>query len=95
MTSHDCDFAALIHAGADYSVITSNLAPELKKVLTKLKGPNILTAGNHLIAPTSLCTARVGIRGYTCVGGYIVLAECSRDVILGIDFRLSNKAMID
>lgn len=85
---------ALVDTGADYSVISSNLAEELKKVLTHWNGPHIRTAGGH-IAPTSRCTARVGIRGYTYVADFIVLPECSRDVKLVMDFLQANGAVID
>lgn len=48
-----------------------------------------------MIAQTGRCTSRVGIRGYTYVGSFIVVAECSRDVILGMDFLRANEAVID
>lgn len=95
MTIDDCAVTALVDTGADYSVISSALAKELKKVLTQWNGPRIRTAGGHLITPTGRCTARVGIRGFTYVGDFVVLAECSRDMILGMDFLQMNGAVID
>lgn len=86
---------ALVDTGADYSVISSNLARELRKVLTQWTGPHIRTAGGHLVTPTGQCTVRVTIRGYTYVGDFIVLPECSRDVILGMNFLQTNGAIID
>lgn len=94
VTIDGCDVTALIDTGADYSVISSHLAQELKKVLTQWTG-HVRTAGGHLIAPTGRCTARVGIRGYCYVGEFLVLPECSRDVILGMDFLRANEAVID
>lgn len=86
---------ALVDTGADYSVISSELARKLKKVLTPWKGPQVRTAGGHLIDPTGKCTARIGIRGFTYVASFIVISECSRDLIIGMDFLQANGAVID
>lgn len=53
----DVETIALIDTGADYSVISSMLAKKLKKVLTHWTGPQIRTAGGHLVSPVGLCTA--------------------------------------
>lgn len=81
--------------GADHSVISKALATSLKKVITPWTGLQIRTAGGHLITPAGRCTARVEIRGFTYVGTFVVLSECSRDLILGMDFLNSNGAVID
>lgn len=86
---------ALVDTGADYSVISSELVRTLRKVLTPWRGSPVRTAGGHLIEPTGRCTARVGIRGFTYVASFIVLAKCSRDLIIGMDFLLANGAVIN
>lgn len=58
-------------------------------------GPQIRTAGGHLITPLGRCTARIGIRGFSYVADFVVLPECSKDVILGMDFLLTNGAIIN
>lgn len=86
---------ALVDTGADYSVVSYALAKDLKKVLTPWNGPHIRTAGSHLIKPLGICTARILIRGVTYVIEFIVLPDCSRDIILGMDFLHANGAIID
>lgn len=86
---------ALADTGADHSVISQTLAATLKKVLTPWSGLQIRTAGGHLITPVGRCTARIKIHGFTYVNAFIVLPECSRDLILGMDFLLTNGAIID
>lgn len=86
---------ALVDTGADYSVVSYALAKQLKKVLTPWNGPHVRTAGGHLISPLGICTARVLIRGVTYVTEFVVLPDCSRDVILGMDFLHANGAIID
>lgn len=44
---------ALIDTGADYSVISYELAKKLKKVLTEWNGHQIRTAGGHLVMPSA------------------------------------------
>ncbi|XP_077508532.1 uncharacterized protein LOC144119896 [Amblyomma americanum] len=87
--------SALVDTGADYSILSGRLATTLKKVTTPWKGPDIRTAGGHVVAPLGMCTARVTVRGCTFVATFLVLRECSRDVILGIDFLREHGAIID
>lgn len=86
---------ALIDTGADFSVISGAFAEQLKKVMTRWDGPVIRTAGGHLVLPTGRCTARVTVSGRTYPACFIVLQQCSRDVILGMDFLTEHRAIID
>lgn len=86
---------ALADTGADHSVISETLASILKKVVTPWTGLQVRTAANHLITPVGRCTARIKIRGFTYVNDFMVLPECSRDLILGMDFLQTNGAVID
>lgn len=89
------EFNVLVDTGADYSVVSYAITKDLKKVLTPWSGPKIRTAGGHLITPLGRCTARIGIQGATYVADFLVLPECSRDVIIGMDFLLDNGAIIN
>lgn len=89
------EVTALVDTGADYSVLSGNLAARLKKVMTVWEGPQIRTAGGHLITPVGRCTARIQIRGITFIASFVVLKECSRKVILGMYFLGENGAIID
>lgn len=86
---------ALIDTGADYSVISGSLAAKLKKVKTTWDGPQIRTAGGHILTPSGQCTSRVTFDGHTYLVTFLVLPQCSRDVILGMDFLTQNRAVID
>ncbi|KAM7303297.1 uncharacterized protein ISCGN_013261 [Ixodes scapularis] len=88
------DASALVDTGADYSVLSGRLSRCLRKVTTPWDGPQIRTAGGHLIAPVGRCTARVEIPGETCPVKFAVLQDCSSDVILGMDFLCEYDAVI-
>lgn len=89
------EITALADTGADHSVISESFATALKKVLTPWTGLQIRTAGGHLISPVGRCTARITIKGFTYIGTFVVLPECSKDLILGMDFLQGNGAVID
>lgn len=95
VTIDDHEVTALIDTGADTSVMSQNLARILNKVSTQWAGTQIRTAGGHLITPMGRCTARVNIRGFTYIGDFVILPECSKDLILGMDFLQANGAIID
>ncbi|KAM7308214.1 uncharacterized protein ISCGN_011848 [Ixodes scapularis] len=89
------DVTALVDTGADYSVISRRLATQLKKVTTEWNGPLIRTAGGHLVSPSGRCTSSVSIRGHTYLTTFVILEQCSRDLILGMDFLTDYGAIID
>ncbi|XP_065296576.1 uncharacterized protein [Dermacentor albipictus] len=68
---------------------------QLRKVTTAWDGPQIRTAGGHLITPSGRCTARVTVKGHTYPATFVVLPQCSREVILGLDFLSEHQAIID
>lgn len=87
--------SALVDTGADYSIISGKLATSLKKVMTPWNGTRIRTAGGHVVTPLGRCTARVKIRASTFVVTCLVLRDCSRQLILGMDFLRENGAIIN
>ncbi|KAM7285274.1 uncharacterized protein ISCGN_032228 [Ixodes scapularis] len=89
------DASALVDTGADYSVLSGRLSQRLRKVTTPWDGPQIWNADGHLITPVGICTARVEIHGETRPVKFVVLQDCSRDVILGMDFLCEYGAVID
>lgn len=92
----DCnEVTALVDTGADYSVMSRELARRLGKVLTPWRGPQVRTAGGHLIDPVGSCTCRIGIHGFPYVASFIVMSECSRDLIIGMGFLQANGAVIN
>ncbi|WP_316399455.1 retropepsin-like aspartic protease [Bradyrhizobium sp. 33ap4] len=89
------EIIALVDTGADDCIISAKLAADLRKVTTPWDGPQIRTAGNHLLTPYGKCTASVSVRGVQYVVSFIVLENSARDVILGMDFLRENGAVID
>lgn len=89
------DVTALVDTGADYSVMSGELCRRLRKVTTQWDGPDIRTAGGHLVRPIGRCTARIEINGLRCPVTFVVLSKCSRDIILGMDFLSDCSAVID
>lgn len=77
---------ALVDTGADYSIISGKLASLLKKVIMPWTGSHVRTAGGHVVTPLGVCTARLQIRSSTFLVSSLVLRECSRELILGMDF---------
>lgn len=86
---------ALVDTGADYSIMSGRLTRGLKKVTTPWWGPKIRTAGGHIVTPLGVCTARVSIRESTFVANFLIMPECSRDLILGMDFLREHAAVIN
>ena len=86
---------ALVDTGADFSVFSGAFAAKLKKVKTAWQGPDIRTAGGHLITPAGICTARVTVNNRNYPASFVILQHCSRDVILGMDFLNQHGAVID
>lgn len=87
--------SALVDTGADFSILSGKLAATLRKVMTPWCSTQIRTAGGHVITPIGQCTARIQIRTSTFVVSCVVLRECSRDLILGVDFLREYGAIID
>lgn len=85
---------ALVDTGADYSIISGKLASLLKKVIMPWTGSHVGTAGGH-VTPLGVCTARLQIRSSTFLVSSLVLRECSRELILGMDFLREYGAIID
>lgn len=75
--------------------MSERFSRRLRKVTTEWKGSDIRTAGGHLVTPIGMCTARIEIRGETCAVKFVVLPNCSRDIILGMDFLCEYAAVID
>lgn len=75
---------------ADSSVISGPFTVQLK-VKTSWPGPQILTAGGDLIMLTGICMARISVYPAT----FVILQQCSRHVILGMDFLNQHGAIVN
>lgn len=86
---------ALVDTGADFSIISENLAVRLKKVKTTWTGPHLRTAGGQLLMPVGRCTARLDIGGSSFVATFVILTSCCKDLIIGMDFLREYGAVIN
>lgn len=86
---------ALIDTGADYSVMSKPFLVQLRKIRTVWDGPQICTAGGHLVTPTGRCTVRVTLHGSAYPVNFVILQQRSRNMILGTDFLGKRSAVID
>lgn len=85
----------LVDTGADYSNLSRKIETQLEKVIAPWNNSRIRTAGGHIVTPLGACMIRVQIRGCTFLANGLILRECSRDIILGVDFLQEYGAVID
>lgn len=81
--------------GADFSIMRQELVDRLKKVKTPWTGPYIRSAGGQLMTPTGKCTARLRIGDSSFVATFVILPECCKELILGMDFLRDYGAVIN
>lgn len=86
---------ALVYTGADYSILSGTLAMILRKVMMPWTGAQIRTAGGHIVTPFGACMAQIKIHRSTFIASFLDLRDCSRDLILGMDFLHEYGAVID
>lgn len=66
-----------------------------RKVLTPWDGPQLIPAGRHLVSLISRCTEGLEICASAFVAHFLVLPNCTRPVILGIDFLQEYETVIN
>lgn len=86
---------ALVDTGADFSIMQQELADRLKKVKTPWSGPSIRSAGGQLMTPTGKCTARLVVDDSNFVATFVILPDCCKELILGMDFLREYGAVIN
>lgn len=89
------DVTALVDTGADFSIISAQLADRLRKVKMEWTGPHIRGAGGQLLTPIGKCTARINIGDSSFVANFVILPDCCKNVILGMDFLREYGAVIN
>ncbi|GFV23502.1 transposon Ty3-I Gag-Pol polyprotein [Trichonephila clavipes] len=87
---------ALVDSGASFSVISDKYRQFLKKVLfTDAKSVMLKVVDGNFVRPIGKCVLRVRINNRELPFEFIVLSQCSHDVILGWDFLETSQAIID
>lgn len=95
VTIDGLEVTALVDTGADFSIISERLAGELKKVRTEWTGPYIRNAGGQVMTPSGKCTARLTIGNRAFVASFVILPECCKPLILGMDFLREYGAVVN
>ncbi|UYV66796.1 hypothetical protein LAZ67_4002874, partial [Cordylochernes scorpioides] len=86
---------ALVDSGADFSVISDKFRRELKTPLFKEPGPILKAANKNLIETLGKCVLNIEVNGLNISFEFVVMVECSHDIIFGWDFFKTTEAVID
>ncbi|UYV74229.1 DDI2 [Cordylochernes scorpioides] len=86
---------ALVDSGADFSVISDKFRRELKTPLFKEPGPILKAANKNLIETIGKCVLNIEVNGLNISFEFVVMVECSHDIIFGWDFFKATEAVID
>ncbi|UYV77154.1 hypothetical protein LAZ67_14003459 [Cordylochernes scorpioides] len=86
---------ALVDSGADFSVISDKFRRELKTPLSKEPGPILKAANKNLIETLGKCVLNIEVNGLNISFEFVVMVECSHDIIFGWDFFKATEAVID
>ncbi|UYV63918.1 K02A2.6-like [Cordylochernes scorpioides] len=86
---------ALVDSGADFSVISDKFRRELKTPLFKEPGPILKAANKNLIKTIGKCVLNIEVNGLNISFEFVVMVECSHDIIFGWDFFKATEAVID
>ncbi|UYV69299.1 hypothetical protein LAZ67_6003172 [Cordylochernes scorpioides] len=86
---------ALVDSGADFSVISDKFRRELKTPLFKEPGPILKAANKNLIETLGKCVLNIEVDGLKISFEFVVMVECSHDIIFGWDFFKAKETVID
>ncbi|UYV66396.1 hypothetical protein LAZ67_4001541 [Cordylochernes scorpioides] len=86
---------ALVDSGASYSVISERFRVELKKTMFAETDVVLKVADDKVIKSKGRCTLKLEVNGHPENFEFVVLENCSHDVILGWDFFKATNAVID
>ncbi|UYV64788.1 K02A2.6-like [Cordylochernes scorpioides] len=85
----------LIDSGADYSVVSEKFRRLLRTPFFVESGPVVKVANGKLVKTLGKCSLKVLINDLTTTFEFIVIPDCSHDIILGWDFFKATRAVID
>ncbi|UYV84065.1 hypothetical protein LAZ67_X001038, partial [Cordylochernes scorpioides] len=86
---------ALVDSGASYSVISERFRVELKKTMFAETDVVLKVADDKVVKSKGRCTLKLEVNGHPENFEFVVLENCSHDVILGWDFFKATNAVID
>ncbi|UYV63051.1 hypothetical protein LAZ67_2002979 [Cordylochernes scorpioides] len=85
----------LIDSGADYSVVSEKFRRRLKTPFFVESGPVVKVANGKLVKTLGKCSLKVHMNDLATIFEFIVIPDCSHDIILGWDLFKATRAVID
>ncbi|UYV80895.1 K02A2.6-like, partial [Cordylochernes scorpioides] len=86
---------ALVDSGASYSVISERFRLKLKKIMFAETDVTLRVANGKIVRPKGRCTLKLDLNGLQESFEFVVMEDCSHEVILGWDFLKLSRAIID
>ncbi|UYV71117.1 K02A2.6-like, partial [Cordylochernes scorpioides] len=86
---------ALVDSGSSYSVISERFRLKLKKIMFAETDVTLRVANGKIVRPKERCTLKLDLNGLQESFEFVVMEDCSHEVILGWDFLKLSRAIID
>ncbi|UYV84832.1 K02A2.6-like, partial [Cordylochernes scorpioides] len=86
---------ALVDSGASYSVISERFRLKLRKIMFAETDVTLRVANGKIVRPKGRCTLKLDLNGLQESFEFVVLEDCSHEVILGWNFLKLSRAIID
>ncbi|UYV78763.1 hypothetical protein LAZ67_16002676 [Cordylochernes scorpioides] len=86
---------ALVDSGASYSVISERFRLKLRKIMFAETDVTLRVANGKIVRPKGRCTLKLDLNGLQESFEFVVMEECSHEVILGWNFLKLSRAIID
>ncbi|UYV63819.1 K02A2.6-like, partial [Cordylochernes scorpioides] len=86
---------ALVDSGASYSVISERFRLKLRKIMFAETDVTLRVANGKIVRPKGRCTLKLDLNGLQESFDFVVMEDCSHEVILGWNFLKLSRAIID
>ncbi|UYV71403.1 hypothetical protein LAZ67_8003004, partial [Cordylochernes scorpioides] len=86
---------ALVDSGASYSVISERFRLKLRKIMFAETDVTLRVANGKIVRPKGRCTLKLDLNGLQESFEFVVMEDCSHEVILGWNFLKLSRAIID
>ncbi|UYV77641.1 hypothetical protein LAZ67_15001799, partial [Cordylochernes scorpioides] len=86
---------ALVDSGASYYVISERFRLKLRKIMFAETDVTLRVANGKIVRPKGRCTLKLDLNGLQESFEFVVMEDCSHEVILGWNFLKLSRAIID
>lgn len=88
-------FKALVDTGASISIIREDVRKMFRLVCTPWNGGTLRSANATLLNPLGIVSVELTIQNEPHRHCFVILPNCTHDIILGWDFLATRRALID